>query len=112
MQAALFLMKTSVVSKVSVTALDNLIGDIHVLIENSVKTLQDSLGAILCERGVDFDSELTAVFQNPSISRPFQELHSFFLRKEYYAKEMGLLVSFNLSLPCNSPLAWYYVHCV
>ncbi len=46
-QSALFLLKASTVSKVSNSALDNIIGDIHLLLENSVQSLQDSVCAAL-----------------------------------------------------------------
>lgn len=85
-------MKTSAISKVSMTALDSLIEDIHILLENQVQSLQNELSSIFSQRGVQFDSEITSVFQNVHLTKPFRELNTDYLRKEYYASEMKLLV--------------------
>ena len=103
-------MKASAVSKVSTIALDNIVGDIHLLLDSCVQSLKESLGTVLQRRGIEFDSELAAIFQNPSLVQPFKDLHSSYLRKKYYTEEMGLLVShyfviklFNFFVPLPPP---------
>lgn len=91
--SALFLLKATTVSKVSETALDNLVGDISILLDSRMQSLQEDISTALHHRGIEFDSELAAIFQNPSITVPFQGLSSQFLRKKFYREEMGFGVS-------------------
>lgn len=93
-QAALFLMKATAVSKVSSTALNNIIGDIHSLLEDCVQSLKDELAAILHRRQFEFDPELVSIFQNPRLIRPFQDLQTDFMRRNYYTQEIRLLVCY------------------
>lgn len=87
-------MKSTAISKLSVTALDNIIEDIHLLLESRVQSLKDSLGAVFHQQQIEFDSELATIFQNPTVVLPFQDLQTNFLRKRYYTEEMGLLVCY------------------
>ena len=91
--SALFLLKATAVSKVSETTLDNLVGDISILLDSRMQLLQENISSALCDRGLEFDTELAAIFQKPSITVPFQGLHSQFLRKKFYREEMGFEVS-------------------
>ena len=40
-------MKASAVSKVSTIALDNIVGDIHLLLDSRMQSLKESLGTVL-----------------------------------------------------------------
>lgn len=92
-QSALFLMKATAVRKVSKTTLDDLIGDITILLDNRIQLLQESISTALQNKGLEFDAELAAIFQKPSLTTPFQGLHSEFLRKKFYIEKMGFVVS-------------------
>ena len=92
--SALFLLKTSTVSKVSQVALNDLIGDVSFLLSNTLQSLKDDVSAVLHQKDVEFGNELTPVFEKPSLTSPFQGLHSQFLRRKFYVEKMGLLVSY------------------
>lgn len=91
--SALFLLKAKTVYKVSNTALNDLIGDISILLESRIQSLQEEISTTLDSRGLEFDPELALIFQKPSLTAPFQSLHSEFLRKKFFREKMGLLVS-------------------
>ena len=91
-ESGLFLMKALTLSKVSNTALDILIGDISDLLESRVNHLRSELFAVLQQRGVEFDGELTDCFQNEYLLEPFHGLETVYLRNTFYEEEMGLLV--------------------
>ena len=88
-QSALFLLKATAVRKISKTALDDLIGDIAILLDSRIQLLQESISTALQYKGLEFDAELAAIFQKPSLTTPFQSLHNEFLRKKFYRGEMG-----------------------
>ncbi len=92
-QSALFLLKAKTVNKVSNTALNDLIGDISMLLESRIQSVQQELASTLSSRGVQLDSELVSIFQKPSLTAPFEGLHSEYLRKKFFIEKMGLLVS-------------------
>lgn len=89
---ALFLMKRSVVSKVSTIALDDIIQDMHLLLEKSVTSLRDTLLSVLQRQGIEFDTELAEIFHDPALTNPFRSLQSEFLRRKFYTQKMRLLV--------------------
>ena len=90
-ESALFLMKSLTVSKISNTALDNLIGDISIIVDSQLQVVQDKLRTALLSKGLEFDDELTSLFQN--CTPPFEGLQSVFLREEFYKENMNYLVS-------------------
>ena len=92
-QSALFLLKAKTVNKVSNTALNDLIGDFSILLETRIQLLQQELTSALSARGLELDSELVSIMQKPSLTAPFEGLHSEHLRKKFFINNMGLLVS-------------------
>lgn len=108
-QSALFLLKAKTVNKVSNTALNDLIGDFSILLESRIQSLQQELACTLSSRGVQLNSELASIIQKPSLTTPFQGLHSEYLRKKFFIEKMGLLVSIvcvsvciYIIYPCNA----------
>ena len=98
-KSALLLMKALAVSKVSNTAIDDLIiGDFSLLLENWIQKLRDDLIAVLDQKGIEFDAELSSIFQKDYLTDPFGGLQSVFLRESFYMEEMGLLVSVLLAM--------------
>ena len=92
-QSALFLLNATAVRKVSKSTLDDLIGDISILLDSRIQLLREDISTALHDRGLEFDAELATVFQKPSLTAPFQGLHNEFLRKKFYREEMGFVVS-------------------
>ena len=91
--SALFLMKAATVCKLSKSALDQLIGDFSLFLNEKVQSLEKEVRVALRGRGLELDADLASVFQSPSMTAPFQGLHTEFLRKKFYVDSMGLLVS-------------------
>lgn len=77
--------------KVSLTALDSVAEDISGLVEERIDTVKATLGEVLL---IQFDNEFAEIFQNTYLTKPFNGLHSSFLRTAFYKKHMGMLVSF------------------
>lgn len=92
-QSALFLLKTTTVSKVSETALDNLIGDVSILLETKIEKLRKNLKDVLHQKGMQFDDKFASLFQDDRLTAPFQGLHTEYLRKAFYREEMACVVS-------------------
>ena len=92
-QSALLLLKTTVKHKVSKTSLNGIIEDVSMFYEERTQSLQSQLGCLLHKRGVEFDSELVAVFQQPRLTTPFLELNTEYLRHQYYKSHFGFIVS-------------------
>lgn len=92
-ESALFLLKAANVCKVSNSSLDIQIGDVSLLLENQIRSVQAELSAVLLEKGIQFDADLLAVFQRTSLTAPFHGLDSNYLRTKFYRESMGLLVS-------------------
>ena len=97
-ESALFLWKAANVCKVSNSSLDIQIGDVSILLENQMRSIQADLSAILLEKGIEFDAELKAIFQKSNLITPFHGLDSNFLRTKFYRENMGLLVSFKAGI--------------
>lgn len=93
-QSALFLLKTSTVSKISDSALDNLIGDISVLLDRKIEKLRDNLSDVLHQKGVQFDDDIVSIFKDYELTSPFHGLHTEYHRKKYYGEAMNCIVSF------------------
>lgn len=91
--SALFLMKAATVCKLSKSALDQLVGDFSLFLNEKVQSLEKEVRVVLRERGLEFDAELASVFQSPTMTTPFQDLQTEFLRKKFYVDSMGLLVN-------------------
>lgn len=91
--SALFLLKTTAVSKVSKSALDDLVSDFSLFLNDKLRTLEDDVTTYLRHKNVEVDSDLLKMFQSPSLTSPFQGLESEFLRKKYYTDHLGMLVS-------------------
>ena len=91
--AALFLMKAKTVHKVSQCVLDELIGDISLLLDRRVESLQEEIHGAIERTGIEMSAELSLIFRRPSITAPFDGLQTEFLRRKFYKERMGLLVS-------------------
>lgn len=89
---ALFLLKTTAVNKVSKTALNDLIGDITLLLERKTAKLQKDFIATLASKSIEFDDDFAGIFKNPSLTTPFEGLQSKYMRKKFFKEEMKLLV--------------------
>ena len=90
---ALFLMKLENEFKVSPSALDGIIEDMLLLLEDSTESLRNKLAITLSNKGIEFDVEIASVFKDSSVTNPFQGLHTEYFREKYYCEEMNLLVS-------------------
>lgn len=95
--SALFLLKTSTLSKVSNTALDNLICDVSLLLEKKITVLKKDLDNLLHERGLDLGHEYSNVFERNMLTAPFSGLTNEYLRRIYYKEEMSFLVGHSVS---------------
>ena len=87
--AALFLLKATTMCKLSKTALDQLIGDVSLFLSDKIQSLEKDVRAALHARNLELDEEFASVFQAPSVTCPFQGLHSEFLRRKFYINDMG-----------------------
>ena len=88
-QSALFLLKTLTISKVSETALDNLIGDVSVLLNRKIEKLKGKLIDVLDKKGVQFDDDVNAVFNDHELTSSFDGLHSEHYRKKYFVDALN-----------------------
>ncbi len=91
-QPALFLMKAKEVNKVSQSSLNELVGDITLVLERKCQKLESSVSAALAERGIEMDPELQSLFHRPNVIAPFQRLETEYLEKKFYREKFGLLV--------------------
>ena len=91
--AALFLLKTKEIHKVSQTALDGIIQDISSFIEVITKSMERDIRHCLENNSsISVDSSLSDVFLKYTSLNPFQGLHSKYLQEKYYHDFFGLLV--------------------
>lgn len=91
--SALFLLKTTAVTKVSKSALDDLVSDFSIFLNSKLHTLENDVTTYLRQKNVEVDSDLLKMFRSPSVTSPFQGLDSEYLRKKYYIDHLGMLVS-------------------
>lgn len=91
--SALFLMKAATMCKLSKSALDQLIDDFSLFLNEKVQFLEKEVRVALHGKGLELDADIASAFQSSSVTAPFQGLHTEFLRKKYYINSMGLLVS-------------------
>lgn len=96
-QMALFILKALAISKISNSALNDILGDFSFLLETRIESLHDDVRAAMLQAGIELDNDFDRIFQRPHLCKPFDGLHTDHLRKVYFKDEMGLLVSV---LPC------------
>ena len=93
-QMALLLLKIKEVRKVSQSALDGIIEDISLILQQTIGRLKASVNSCLQSHGMSvsvFDG-LSNVFNDPSILNPFDQLESKFLQEKFYREHLDLLV--------------------
>ena len=94
-QMALFLLKLKEVRKVSQTAIDGLVSDFTMIIQQVVSQLQNDVSMCLQENGLHFTSikGLLEIFSDSLKINPFAQLESKFLQEKFYKDHLDLLVS-------------------
>jgi len=92
-EAAMFLLKTKEIHKVSQSHLGGLIGDISFIVESTVQQLEKKVEGALENRGVGMNDDLRQIFHSPLVNDPFQGLHTEYLQKKYFREKFNLVVS-------------------
>lgn len=85
-QLALFLLKAKEVRKVSQVALDGIIEDFTLILQETVSHLREEVNLYLIANGLSiaaFDY-LPGIFDNPSTLNPFSELESKYKQEKFY----------------------------
>lgn len=91
--AALFILKTLELRKVSETSLLDLIGDIDEFLQCKVNALEENITARLRSSGVNVASlKVDDVFQSAR-SSSFHGLQTKFYQEKYFKEKLGLIVS-------------------
>lgn len=93
--AALFLLKTKEVSRISRSALDAIIGDVSQLFEAHLSNLKQEIEASIQKNTSSCDI-LTTVHQCFRIPQPFTGLESEYLLRKYLKEELDFLVRLNI----------------
>ncbi len=91
--AAMFILKTKEVHKVSQSDLRGLIDDILSIVESTVHLLETKVEVALEDRGIGMNEELRQVFRSPLVNDPFQRLHTEYLQKKFFREKFHLVVS-------------------
>ena len=94
-QMALFILKLKEVRKVSQTAIDGLVCDFTLIIQQIISQLQNDVSICLQDNGLNFSNinGLLEVFSDPFKLNPFTQLESKFLQEKFYKEHLDLLVS-------------------
>ena len=95
-QMALFLLKTKEVRKVSQVALDGIIEDFTLILQETIRSLREEVNSCLTANGLSiavFD-DLPGIFDNPSTLNPFGELESKYKQERFYREHLDFLVSY------------------
>ena len=94
-QIAKFLLKLKEVRKVSQTAIDGLVGDISLMVQQITTRIQMNVSEVLQRNGLDMRNitGLLEVFSDPFLIDPFKQLHSKYLQDQFYKTHFNLLVS-------------------
>ena len=85
-QMALFLVKTKEIRKVSQVALDGIIEDFTLILQETIQRLREEVNSCLIENGLSittFDG-LLGIFDNQSTLNPFSELESKYKQEKFY----------------------------
>ena len=91
-QMALFILKLKEVRKVSQTAIDGLVCDFTLIIQQIISQLQNDVSICLQDNGLNING-LLEVFSDPFKLNPFIQLESKFLQEKFYKEHFDLLVS-------------------
>ena len=91
---ALLLLKAKEVRKVSQTALDGLLADFTVIIQETVQRLKTDVNACLEMNGMNLSlfQGLEEVFQDTCRTEPFKHLDTRFLQEKFFREHLQLLV--------------------
>lgn len=95
-QMALFLLKTKEIRKVSQSALEGIITDFTLILQQSIHTLRSDVNRCLSASGVSistFDG-LGDIFEDSRKLNPFNQLESKFLQEKFFREHLDLLVCF------------------
>lgn len=93
-QMALLLLKIKEVRKVSQSALDGIIDDVSLILQQTIGRVKAGVNSCLVSHGMSisvFDG-LSDVFKDTSILNPFDQLKSKFLQEKFYREHLDLLV--------------------
>ena len=93
---ALFLLKTKEVRKVSQVALDGIIEDFTLILQETIRSLREEVNLCLMADGLSIDAfdDLPGMFDNPSTLNPFSELGSKHKQEKFYREHLDFLVSY------------------
>ena len=100
----LFILKNKEIRQISQQALDDLLGDTSLIIEQTVDTLASNISACLVRNGIDMQNidGLNEVLLAKDLRNPFKGLESSHFQRKAYIELLGLLVSFmNLIITCT-----------
>ena len=91
---ALFLLKAREVRKVSQTALDGLLADFTIIIQETSQQLKTDVNACLEMNGMNLSlfQGLEEVFHDPCRTEPFKHLDTRFLQEKFFRDHLQLLV--------------------
>lgn len=90
---AMFILKTSEVRKLTITAVNNILSDIELLVEDAMVTAQKKTECSLRACGIN-PSSIPSFYDNfCSLMKPFVGLDSEYLQMKYFRETLGLIVS-------------------
>ena len=90
--AILFTLKCKEVRQISQLALNDLLGDVSIIVQQTVDSLQSKVTNTLRQKGLPTE-ELSQIFIDEDLRAPFKCLESSYMQKKAYTS-LGLVVSY------------------
>ena len=94
--AALFILKTAEVRKLTLTAVNGILEDVQELVERAVQSTHTKVCSILHKAGIsvsDIPQELHHLFSDENLLNPFMGLQTEHLQVKYFKEKFGYIVS-------------------
>ena len=93
--AALFILKTAEVHKLTLTSVNEILGDVQQLVERTVLDMRWQIECALQNSQIDPNSipGLTHIFDEEYLLNPFSCIQSEYLQMKYFRDTFGLIVS-------------------
>ena len=95
--AALFILKTAEVHKLTLTSVNGILEDVQQLVERTVLDIRRQVECALQNSQIDANSipALTHIFDEEYLLNPFSGIQSEYLQMKYFRDTFGLIVSSN-----------------
>lgn len=93
--AALFILKTAEVRKLTLTAVNGVLEDVQELVERAIHSTHSKVCSILHKAGISANDvpELHGLFSDENLLNPFMGLQTEHLQVKYFKEEFGYIVS-------------------